>query len=105
MSLGEQVPPPHVGKINYHKNLTPELAIIRVQPGDGRAVPDFKAGQFVALGLKLDGHHNITYRPYSISSPPEEKRYFEFYIKSASEYVMNRFTNILFKMLEGDLVY
>src|ERR671922_584751 len=105
MSLGEQVPPPHVGKINYHKNLTPELAIIRVQPGDGRAVPDFKAGQFVALGLKLDSHHNITYRPYSISSPPEEKRYFEFYIKSASEYVMNRFTNILFKMLEGDLVY
>ena len=105
MSLGEQVPPPHVGVINYHRNLTPELAIIRMQPGDGRAVPDFKAGQFVALGLKLDGHHNITYRPYSISSPPEEKRYFEFYIKSGSEYVMNRFTNMLFKMLEGDLVY
>jgi hypothetical protein len=59
MSLGEQVPPPHVGVINYHRNLTPELAIIRMQPGDGRAVPDFKAGQFVALGLKLDSHPNI----------------------------------------------
>ena len=106
MSLGEQVPPPpHVGKINYHRDLTPELAIIRVQPGNGSAVPDFKAGQFVALGLKLDSHYNITYRPYSISSPPEEKRYFEFYIKSASEYVMSRFTNTLFKMFEGDLVY
>jgi ferredoxin--NADP+ reductase len=104
MSLGEQAPP-HVGKINYHKNLTPELAIIRVQSDDGRPVPDFKAGQFVALGLKLDGHHNITYRPYSLSSPPEEKRYFEFYIKSASEHVMSRFTSTLFKMFEGDLVY
>lgn len=105
MSLGEQAPPPHVGKINYQKNLTPDLAIIRVQPADERPVPDFSAGQFVALGLKLDGHHNITYRPYSLSSPPEEKRYFEFYIKSASEYVMSKFTSTLFKMLKGDLLY
>lgn len=105
MSLGEQAPPPQVGKINYQKNLTPGLAIIRVQPADERPVPDFRAGQFVALGLKLDGHHNITYRPYSLSSPPEEKRYFEFYIKSASEYVMSKFTSTLFKMLKGDLLY
>jgi hypothetical protein len=35
MSLGEHAPPLHVGKINYHKNLTPELAIIRVQPAYG----------------------------------------------------------------------
>ncbi|MDW0140063.1 MAG: ferredoxin--NADP reductase, partial [Nitrososphaeraceae archaeon] len=67
MSLGEQAPP-HIGKINYHKSLTPDLAIIRVQPADGRLVPDFKAGQFVALGLKLDDHPYITYRPYSLSS-------------------------------------
>jgi ferredoxin/flavodoxin---NADP+ reductase len=105
MSLGEQAPPHHLGKINYHKNLTPDLAIIRVQPADEKPVPDFKAGQFVALGLKLDGNHNLTYRPFSLSSPPEEKRYFEFYIKSASEYVMNKFTSTLFKMLKGDLVY
>ena len=104
MSLGEQAPP-HIGKINYRKNLTPELAIIRVQPADGRPVPDFKAGHFVALGLKLDGNHNITYRPYSLSSPPEEKRYFEFYIKSALEYAMSSFISILFKMFEGDLIY
>jgi ferredoxin/flavodoxin---NADP+ reductase len=104
MSLGEQVPP-NMGKINYRQNLTPDLAIIRVQPADGRPVPDFKAGQSVALGLELDGHHNITYRPYSLSSPPEEKRYFEFYIKSASEYAMSKFTSTLFKMFEGDLLY
>src|SRR5688500_19755165 len=99
MSLGEHAPP-HIGTINYRKNLTPDLAIIRVQPADGRPVPDFKAGQFVALGLKLNGHHNITYRPYSLSSPPEEKRYFEFYIKSASEHALSGFTSTLFKMFE-----
>jgi ferredoxin/flavodoxin---NADP+ reductase len=80
MSLDGQAPS-HMGKLNHHKSLTPDLAIIRVQPADGRQVPDFKAGQYVALGLKLDDSHNITYRPYSLSSPPEEKRYFEFTLR------------------------
>jgi ferredoxin/flavodoxin---NADP+ reductase len=104
MSSGQQAPS-HIGKINYHKNLTPDLAIFRMQPADERPVPEFKAGQFVALGLKLDGNQDITYRPFSLSSPPEEKRYFEFYIKSASEYIMSKFTSTLFKMFEGDLLY
>jgi ferredoxin--NADP+ reductase len=76
-----------------------------MQSSDGRSVPDFKAGQFVALGLKLHGNHSITYRPFSLSSPPEEKRYFEFYIKSVSEYVMSKFTCTLFKMFEDHLLY
>jgi len=104
MSSGQQAPS-YIGKINYRKNLTPNLAIFRMQPADGRPVPEFRAGQFVALGLKLDGNQDITYRPFSLSSPPEEKRYFEFYIKSASEYVMSKFTSTLFKMFEGDLLY
>ncbi|MFL6509574.1 MAG: FAD-binding oxidoreductase [Nitrososphaera sp.] len=104
MSAGEQNPS-NRGKINYYKNLTPDLAIFRVQPADGQPVPDFEAGQFVALGLKPDGDSNIIYRPFSISSAPEEKRYFEFYIKSASEYLMSKFTRTLFKMSEGDILY
>ncbi|MDQ4050943.1 MAG: FAD-binding oxidoreductase, partial [Thermoproteota archaeon] len=104
MSSGEPAPP-NMGKINYRKNLTPDLAIFRMKPSDGKPVPDFKPGQYVALGLKLDGDHDIIYRPFSLSSPPEEKRYFEFYIKSASEYVMSKFTTTLFKMVEGDLLY
>jgi ferredoxin--NADP+ reductase len=104
MNLGEHAPP-YVGKINYRKNLTPDLAIIQVQPANGRPVPDFKAGQFVALGMKLNDDYNITYRPYSLSSPPEEKRYFEFYIKCAREHTISKFTNTLFKMIEGDLLY
>jgi ferredoxin/flavodoxin---NADP+ reductase len=105
MSSGEPAPSPNIGKINYRKNLTPDLAIFRMEPSDGKPVPDFKPGQYVALGLKLDGDNDIIYRPFSLSSPPEEKRYFEFYIKSASEYVMSKFTATLFKMVEGDLLY
>jgi ferredoxin--NADP+ reductase len=97
--------PPNVGKITYRENLTSDLAILRVQPLDGSAVPDFKAGQFVALGLKLDSDDKITYRAYSLSSPPEEKRYFEFYIKWATEPVMGKFTSALFKMGEGGELY
>lgn len=103
MSSGQA--PPNVGRITYRENLTPDLAIIRVQPADGNAVPDFKAGQFVALGLKLDGDDRITYRAYSLSSPPEEKRHFEFYIKWATEPVMGKFTSALFKMGDSGELY
>lgn len=97
--------PPNVGRITCRENLTPDLAIIRVQPADGKEVPDFKAGQFVALGLKVDGDDKITYRAYSLSTPPEEKRHFEFYIKWATEPVMGKFTSALFKMGGSDELY
>ncbi|MEW6605334.1 MAG: ferredoxin--NADP reductase [Thermoproteota archaeon] len=104
MSSGQT--PPNIGRIIYRESLTPDLAIIRLQPSDGSPVPDYKAGQFVALGLKLDGDDDkITYRAYSLSSPPEEKRYFEFYIKWATEPVMGKFTSALFEMGEGDELY
>jgi ferredoxin--NADP+ reductase len=96
MSSGQA--PPNVGRITYRENLTQDLAIIRVQPADGSAVPDFRAGQFVALGLKLDSEDKITYKAYSLSSPPEEKRHFEFYIKWVTEPVMGKFTSALFKI-------
>jgi ferredoxin--NADP+ reductase len=97
--------PPNVGKITHRENLTPDLAIIRVQPADGSAVPDFKAGQFVALGLKFDGDEKITYRAYSLSSPPEEKRHFEFYIKWATEPVLGKFTSALFNLGDSGELY
>ncbi|AIC16002.1 ferredoxin--NADP reductase [Nitrososphaera viennensis] len=97
---------PNLGKLVYRKDLTPDLAIIRIQPSDGSPVPDFKPGQFVTLGLKLDGEGDkITNRAYSLSSPPEEKRYFELYIKWAQEPVPGKFTTALFNMKEGDELY
>lgn len=96
---------PSTGRIAYRDDLTPDLAILRIQPDDGSPIPDFKAGQFVTLGLKLDGDDKITNRAYSLSSPPEEKRYFELYIKWATEPVPGKFTTALFNMKVGDRLY
>jgi ferredoxin--NADP+ reductase len=95
------------GTIIYKKSLTQELIIIRIQP-DGGKVPDFEAGQFITLGLKprgAAGDGSLVYRAYSIASPPEEKRYFELYIKWILEPVAGKFTSTLVDLKEGDTVF
>ena len=96
---------PNLGKLIYRHDIAPDLAILRIQPADGSPIPDFKAGQFVTLGLQVPGDDKITYRAYSISSPPEEKRYFELYIKLAREPVMGKFTSMFFDLKIGDTLY
>jgi ferredoxin--NADP+ reductase len=96
---------PQLGKIIYKKHLTEDLAIIRLQPENGSEIPDFKPGQFVTLGIKLSDDGKITNRAYSIASPPEEKRYFEFYIKWATEPIPGKITSIIFKLKEGDTIF
>jgi ferredoxin--NADP+ reductase len=105
MALSMSAQPPATGKIIYRHDITPDLAIIRIQPSDGSPVPDFKAGQFITLGLQLDGEDKITNRAYSLASPPEQKQYFELYIKWATEPVPGKFTTALFNMKEGDELY
>jgi ferredoxin--NADP+ reductase len=95
---------PKIGEVIYKKYLTKELAILRVKPKEGK-VPDFKAGQFVSLGFDLLQDKRLTYRAYSIASPPEEKRYFEFYIKLVNEPIPGKVSSSLFNLKEKDLVY
>ena len=95
----------NLGEIIFKKYLTDELAILRLRPQDGK-VPDFQAGQFVSLGVNLlQDNNRITYRAYSIASPPEEKRHFEFYIKMVSEPLPGKVTSAIFNLKEGDPVY
>jgi ferredoxin/flavodoxin---NADP+ reductase len=96
---------PNLGRLSYRKDLTPDLAILRMQPADGGPVPDFRAGQFVTLAVQFPDEDRMTYRAYSISSPPEEKRYFELYIKWTTKPVMGKLTSALFGMKEGDTLY
>lgn len=53
----------------------------------------------------MPGEDKITYRAYSIASPPEEKRYFELYIKLAREPVMGKFTGAIFTLNIGDTLF
>jgi ferredoxin--NADP+ reductase len=77
-----------VGRIE----VTPELLILQVRPDGG--VPDFKPGQYVALGLpgssmryaaalperEVVAPDKIVKRAYSIGSSPSQKDFLEFYI-------------------------
>ena len=63
------------GTISYIRYLR-KTFYYRVTPSDG-PVPDFKAGQFVTVGLHIPNEGKIIRRAYSIASPPEQKKYFE----------------------------
>jgi ferredoxin--NADP+ reductase len=43
--------------VSYVRVLKEDLAIFRIKPSDG-PVPDFKAGQFVTLGLHIPSGKN-----------------------------------------------
>lgn len=92
------------GRLIYRKNLTDDLAIFQFGHIDNSQIDDFKPGQFVNLGLKLD-EKEITHRAYSIASPPHEKNYYEFYIKHKEHPTLGKFTTSLFKMELDDLVF
>jgi ferredoxin--NADP+ reductase len=72
--------------------VTPELLILQVRPDGG--VPEFKPGQYVALGLpgssaryaealaerEVVAPDKLVKRAYSIGSSPSQREYLEFYI-------------------------
>ncbi|MGH9876721.1 MAG: FAD-binding oxidoreductase, partial [Nitrososphaerales archaeon] len=69
-------------------------------------VPDFKAGQFVTLGLPVKSEGGkVVRRAYSIGSPPEQKKYFELYIRWVKKPVPGRLTTELFERKEGDEIF
>ena len=89
------------GTISYIRVLKEDLAIIRVTPNDS-LVSDFKAGQFVTLGLHIPTEGKIVRRAYSIASQPEQKKYFELVIRWVRKPVPGRLTTELFSKKEGD---
>lgn len=90
------------GIISFIRVYKEDLAIFRIKPLEGQ-VSDFKAGQFVTLGLPVKSENGkIIRRAYSIASPPEEKRYFELIIRWVRKPVPGRLTTELFDRKEGD---
>lgn len=87
----------------YRKSLTSDLAVFRFGLPDGSFLPDFQPGQFVALGLDIEGKR--IFRDYSITSIPSEKNYYEFYIKHKEHPTEGKFTTILFQMELGSKVF
>lgn len=87
--------------VTYIRVLKEDLGIFRIKPADG-PVPDFKAGQFVTLGLHIPSEGKIVRRAYSIASPPEQKKHFELIIRWVRKPVPGRLTTELFNKKEED---
>ena len=89
------------GVISYLRVLKEDLIILKINPTDG-PVPDFKAGQFVTVGLHNPNEGKIVRRAYSIASPPEQKKYFELLIRWVRKPLPGRLTTELFNRKEGE---
>jgi ferredoxin/flavodoxin---NADP+ reductase len=87
--------------ISYIRVLKEDLAIFKITPTNGQ-VPDFKAGQFVTIGLHNPNEGKIVRRAYSIASPPEQKKYFELLVRWVRKPLPGRLTTELFNRKEGE---
>src|SRR5580765_566473 len=91
------------GMVTYVRVLKEDLAIFKIKPLEG-SVPDFKAGQFVTIGLDVPSEGKIVRRAYSIASPPEQKNWFELVVRWVKKPVPGRLTTELFNRRELDEV-
>ena len=88
------------GTISYTQLLREDLGIFRVTPDE--KILDFKAGQFLTLGLPFES--KMIHRAYSITSSPENKNFFEFVVRLVRRPLPGRFTSLLFNAKEGDKI-
>ena len=90
------------GTITYVQLLKEDLVIIRFIPNEG-PVPEYKAGQFITLGLPNPAENGkIVRRAYSIASHPENRDYVELVIRWVRKPLPGRLTTQLFNAKEGD---
>ncbi len=88
--------------VTYIQLIKEDLGIFRLVPNDGQ-MPDYKAGQFLTIGLPNPAENDkIVRRAYSIASHPENKKYFEFVIRWVRKPLPGRLTTLLFNAKEGD---
>jgi len=85
-----------------HINILKEdLGIFRLVPKDG-PVPEYKAGQFITIGMHVPSENKIIRRAYSIASHPENKKFVELYIRWVRKPLPGRLTTQLFNAKEGE---
>lgn len=87
--------------VTYVQLLKEDLAIFRLVPNDG-AIPDYKPGQFLTIGLNVPSEGKVIRRAYSIASHPENKKYIELVIRWVRKPLPGRLTTQLFNAKEGD---
>lgn len=90
--------------ITYVQLLKEDLVVFRVVPNDG-VIPDYKAGQFITLGIPvISENYKTVRRAYSLASHPENKKYYEFVVRWVRKPLPGRVTTQIFYASEGDKV-
>ncbi len=90
--------------ISFIHVLKDDLSIFRLTPVNSE-IPDYKAGQFITIGLENPAENNkIVRRAYSIASNPENKRYIELYIRWVMKPLPGRLTTMLFNSKTNDQI-
>src|SRR3990170_8172969 len=93
------------GTVSYVQLVKEDLVILRLVPDDG-IIPDYKAGQFITLGIPVTAeNYKMVRRAYSVASHPENKKYFELYIRWVRKPLPGRVTTQLFYASEGDQIF
>lgn len=88
-------------KLTYIHKLKDDLMICRIVP-DSVPVPEYKAGQYIILGMPNPSENNkIVRRAYSIASHPENRDYVELYIRWVRKPLPGRLTTQLFNAKVG----
>ncbi len=91
--------------ITYTQLIKEDLLIFRLVPHDG-IIPDYKAGQFITLGIPVTAeNYKMVRRAYSVASHPENKKYFELYVRWVRKPLPGRVTTQLLYASEGDELY
>ena len=91
--------------ITYTQLVKEDLLIFRLVPDNG-IIPDYKAGQFITLCIPVIAeNYKIVRRAYSVASHPENKKYFELYVRWVRKPLPGRVTTQLFYASEGDVIY
>jgi len=89
------------GTLTFVHLLKEDLGIFRIVPNEG-GIPDYKAGQFITIGMPVPTENNkIVRRAYSIASHPENKKYIELVVRWVRKPLPGRLTTQLFNAKEG----
>lgn len=87
--------------LTYIEKLKDDLMVCRLVP-ENKEIPEYKAGQYIIIGMPNPNENNrIVRRAYSIASHPENKDYFELYIRWVRKPLPGRLTTQLFNSKVG----
>ncbi|WP_323766748.1 pyridoxamine 5'-phosphate oxidase family protein [Antarctobacter sp.] len=71
-------------------------------PADGRPLDPFEAGQYLPIEVQIPGQKGTSKRSYSLSGPPQERRFYRISVKREDKGLVSRFLHD--QLREGSVI-